>query len=218
MNRRTRAVAILVALLPLGCIVQDTTHTLLLDPDGALTWIVLERNARSDSDKPDERATEEQELLAAARNDSNDAAAALRLLGGEGVTVSVLRDRRPFAVWTEARFPSAADAAERFLAAHGVPACASFSTDGVEARLELTLEAPPDEATGDDGDDLGLPMPDDLDHLEILLTEGRFVAAQGFAIDGDRAELIPVTDEELEERGGFLTLSLTWTTAPAPGQ
>jgi hypothetical protein len=217
MSRCLKAAAICAALLPLGCIVQSTTHTLLLDPDGALTWVVLERNARSDSDSPEERAREEGEFLTAARSGSNGAASSLRLLGGEGVAVEVLRDRRPFAVWTEARFASAADAAERFLAAHGVPACASFSTDGIEARLELSLQIAHDEASSDNGDDLGLPIPDDLDPLEILLTEGRFIAAEGFAFDGDRAELLPVTDEELEERGGALTLSLTWTTAPAPG-
>lgn len=218
MNRWLRAAVILAALLPLGCIVQNTTHTLLLDPGGGVTWIVLERNARSESDKVEERLTEEREFLAAATSGDNAAARALRLLGAEEVAVSVLRDRRPFAVWTEARFASAADAAERFLAAHGVPGCARFSSDGVESRLEITLVIPHDDSPGEDDDDLGLPMPDDLDHLEILLTEGRFVAADGFTIDDDRAELIPVSDEEIEDRGGTLVLSLTWTTAPSQGQ
>ena len=178
---------------------------------------MLERNARSDSEETDQRLKEERDFLAAATRGENDAARALRTLGGARVTVSVLRDRRPYAVWTEARFPSAADAAERFLAAHRVPGCAHLESDGVEGRLELTLQVPEEDPSSEDDDDLGLPMPDDLEHLEILLTEGRFVAAEGFTIEGDRAELIPVTDEEIEARGGSLVLSLSWTTAPPAG-
>jgi hypothetical protein len=213
MKRWARLAVVCAALLPCACIIRDTTHTLLLQPGGGLTWVVLERNARSSSGDLAERGDEERAYLAAAMRGDNDAARALRLLGGESVKVSVLRDSRPFALWTEASFPSAADAAERFLAAQGVPGCARYWRDGLEEHLELSLEVPPEETGDDGGDGLDLPMPDDVDQLEILLTEGRFIAAQGFTVDGDRAALDPVGDEELAP-GDTLLLSLTWTTAP----
>jgi hypothetical protein len=207
------AVVCCATLLSTGCIVSDVTHTLLIEPGGAVAWVVLERNVRSDSTKVEERVSEEAEYLAAARSSDSAAARALRVLGGDPVAVTVLRDHRPFAVWTEARFNSAADAVERFLAACGISACAHLWNDGAEEGLVLTIEVPDDEDADDAVEGFDMPLPGDVANLEILLTQGTFVSAQGFIIDGDRARLIPISDEELEALGDSLVLSLTWSSA-----
>ncbi|MFQ5693816.1 MAG: nucleotide exchange factor GrpE, partial [Nitrospinota bacterium] len=46
-------------LLMTGCLVGEATHTFYLDPDGTLTWSVLEHGIRSNADDPAERRAEE---------------------------------------------------------------------------------------------------------------------------------------------------------------
>jgi len=87
---------------------------------------------------------------------------------------------------------------------------------GYETRLVVVLwtdeqdtEQPPcvvGEATEDDCSER-----DELDDsVRIILTEGRFLEAEGFEIDGDVA--IPLPEEYVAVRRGTRTWSLTWTT------
>jgi hypothetical protein len=52
------------------------------------------------------------------------------------------------------------------------------------------------------------------DRLTVILTEGRFLAAEGFKFDGDEAVLI-TDDETADDHEMFpLVVSLTWTLRP----
>ena len=60
------AMAMLVAAS--ACIQEDNTVTWFLDPNGEVTWSILERNIRSDAQNRDERMTEESQFIVAARD------------------------------------------------------------------------------------------------------------------------------------------------------
>ena len=81
---------ILVAILSVistGCLLKETSHTLYLRPDGAVTWSVLERDIRSDEADPDKRRSEEEAYLAAVAAGEHDVAKALDVLGAQWVEV-----------------------------------------------------------------------------------------------------------------------------------
>ncbi len=48
----------LAAVLASGCIVKETRHDLYLEPDGGLTWTVLETGIRAEGGKPEDRREE----------------------------------------------------------------------------------------------------------------------------------------------------------------
>ena len=62
MRLRRLAVGTLLVLAS-ACIQEDNTVTWFLDPNGEVTWSILERNIRSDSKNRDERMTEESQFI-----------------------------------------------------------------------------------------------------------------------------------------------------------
>ena len=57
---------VILAVFAAGCIQEDNTITLYLDPNGQVTWSILERNVRSDSKDRGDRQTEESQFIVAA--------------------------------------------------------------------------------------------------------------------------------------------------------
>ena len=45
-----------VSFLASGCLIKDTTQTVYLEPDGTVTWSVLEKDVRSDAPRAEDRA------------------------------------------------------------------------------------------------------------------------------------------------------------------
>jgi hypothetical protein len=209
--RRWVVVVGAAALALSGCILKDTTHTLLLEPGGAVTWVVVERNMRSDASTPAKRQAEETALLDGIQSGEHEVARALCELGASSVDVRLVRDCRPYAVWTEARFVAVDAMLEALLAELELPGTVELWREGELVHLELEASLQEDAATttGDDGAVLSLVG--DLESLEIILSEGHFVAAQGFEVAGDRAVPLPLTEEQVKANGGRVSLSLTWT-------
>lgn len=202
-----------LSLAALGCIDEETLHTLYLGPDGALTWVASERHVRSTLDDPRERRQEEREFLEAARTDHHPVAEGLQSLGPARLETTILRDRRPFHVVTEAELGPVAGFAHEVLWRLGVPGEAKLVTNGSQRSLKITLW--PHEADEDavDEDDPLLTLLSDWDDYRIVLAEGRFVAAQGFEIteDGTVARVVEAKEVEAGPVGGEpLVLSLTW--------
>lgn len=198
-----------------GCIVKDTTHTLLLDPDGGVTWIALERNVRSNEGEGEEGAAEEAAFLAAASGGTSDLALALGEIGAEWVEVRLLRDRRPFVVFTEARFAAFDELWRKLLLSLDLPGQVEMTEEAGLRRIDIELSLADDTVSPPDEDN-ETPSGLDLtpDNFEIVLTAGQFVAAEGFRLEGDRAVLDLPTDDEIEVAGGCVGLSLTWTASP----
>lgn len=203
-----------LSLAALGCIDEDTLHTLYLGPDGALTWVATELHIRSTLDDPRERRQEEREFLEAARTDRHPVAEALLSFASVRLETTILRDRRPFHVVTEAELGPVAGFAREVLWRLGVPGEAELVTTGSRRSLEITVWPDPAAEDAVDEDDPLLALLSDWDDYRIVLTEGRFVAAQGFAITDDGTVARVVEAEEGEEEpaeGEPLVLSLTWT-------
>ena len=95
---------------------KETTHTLYLGPDGALTWVAAESNVHSDEADPGKRAAEDQSYIGPALLGAHPVARGLQALGPDTlVRTTVVREERPFHVITEARFARADRALERLL-------------------------------------------------------------------------------------------------------
>ena len=106
--RKMLFASLALTLVMTGCLVKDTTHTLYLDPGGAVTWMVLERDIRSDEEERAPRDEEEREYLDAFARGEHGVALALRRLDGD-VRTTMLRAERPYTTMTEARFDSIAE-------------------------------------------------------------------------------------------------------------
>ena len=199
-----------LALATAGCIVKETHHTLYLEPDGSLTWTVVEERVRSDADTAEKRDREEAQYLAQIDSEY-PLATALSSLGGFEAQTHLVRKRRPYLVVTEANFDSVADLTREILDRFGVPGRVDLSLDGDEHILEIDIWT-------DEVDDSLAAEDDPISELidgshRIVLTEGRFVRATGFTLEEGGRVAIPleVSEEELERDAGRLRLSLVWT-------
>lgn len=218
MNRYT-AKAVLVAglLLTPACIQQETTHTWYLSPAGEVTWMTIERDIRSDAREEADRYREEQEVVDRFAAGVHPIGVALRRLGAEDVRVRVLRRERPYAVASEGRFARADQMMQRLLDEWRIPGSATFAIEGDQSTLEIVMYAAADEP--ESGEESPVAALTDCDApYRFVLTDGRFVSAMGFALEGDGT--IAVLDEKglemVDDSDGPVRLSLTWTmTLPA---
>ena len=201
---------LLAATLSLGaCLYKETTHTLYLSPDGAVTWRTLEDMVRSDATEPGDRDADESGFLAPATAGTGDVARGLAALEPVRVRTRILRRERPFTVLTEAWFPSAESLANAIIAAFRIQGDAYVTRDGDAVTLHIHLDF-----RGIDADDERegpvSNLLDDLSAYRIVLTDGRFTGAAGFALDegGTIARPSPAPDNASEQ---IFDLSLTWT-------
>jgi hypothetical protein len=213
MTRRALTVPVLgAALMMAGCLQKETTHTIYLARDGAVEWVALEKDVRSDAKEPAERRAEEQSYLASAAAGEHGIARGLAALDPVSRKTRVLRDARPFIVVTEARFARVDRLFERMLSDLRVPGYASLTRAGGVTTLLLHIDVA---AAMADESDRSTPVTDlteDLAQYRIVLTEGRFTAAQGFTLsdDGVTATPIEMSQDDVNDRGGIVELSLTW--------
>ena len=203
---RTKIAMILgvpAALLLGGCMIGEKTHTLYLEPDGAVLWSVLETHMRSDEGDRDE----ESQYIDAVWGQYHPVAQAFTLLAPIEMVTTVLRSERPFAVLTEARF-QADDMGREILRRLRCPGDAWLEEDGPLRRFVLV--AYPDEAeeTAEE-DDVLFALAAEAEEYRILLTRGRFVDARGFDIE-ERGDLAIAREAEPNEDGS-VTYSLTWS-------
>ena len=210
---RTYGIVAVLGLLPAtACLRKDVTHTLYVSPAG-VTWSAIEKDVRSDEADPGNRMLEEQDYILGARAGQHGVARALHLLGGN-VKTTILRSDRPFTVVTDARFRDLADLADAMMKAARVRGDASIDRDGCEQTLRVRLVAdhPDEEDASAIADLIG-----EATTYRLVLTEGRFLRAEGFTIADEGDVAVPGTPATLED--GTMRVSLTWTEgwcAPAP--
>jgi hypothetical protein len=214
MLKRLPLAALVTALLAAsGCLQKEKTQTLYLDPDGSVAWVASEIDVRSDEADLGKRSEEEQAYIGEALLGTHRVARAFDALGpSTAVQTTVLRDRRPFHVVTEARFGAIDRVLERLFTGMGVRARASLVRDGGSVTLRVRL-------------DFGKPIKqdetplselfDDIDHFRFVLTDARFGEVSGFDVtDGVSATLSSDWMERAEkayERRGAIELSLSWS-------
>jgi hypothetical protein len=208
---RKLGIVMIVATITAGCLQKETTHTLYLSPDGAVTWAAMEVGVRSDERDDMKRIAEEQAFRAAALDGSHAVARGLMALNPSGaVGTRVLRDERPFQVLTEARFGRLDGLLQRLFDEAGLTASAQIVREGrlstLHIRFDFAAEPSPRESPVD-------ALAESIDTLRVVLTSGEFVSTKGFVITGAHAVLSKEWMEGAQaacDAGGTAELSLTW--------
>jgi hypothetical protein len=202
---------------------METDWTFYLDPDGSVTAMIVDSDIRSDAEGQ-EALDEEQELLDSLAAGEYHKAIQMDECAPLSIDSQLVRDERPYMVVTSARFRNVVDLFQCIFDEDDGDGRAEFiPLDGhnrlvitvpVDVYDEVGVSETEAEITTDDVD--ALPS----DALRFVLTDGKFVAAEGFEIDEARRSARPIdfNEEQLEEivRAGVLVYSLTWT-VPAEG-
>ena len=211
MNRNAILCVVLALLCSPACLQRHTGHTLYLSPDGAVTWTTTERHIRSDADDPAERLREEQEFLSRLSAGEHPMLTALRSLDPSSSRVRIIRRERPYIVLTEARFERADRLMQRLLDEWKVSGTATLTRNGDATTLLIVFDVPQEELESSDESPI-TPLIDSDEPYRFVLSDGRFVTGEGFAIEsgGTSAAL----DEEwMTERckpAATVRLVLTW--------
>jgi len=198
------SILVFATLLCTACLERQTTQTLYLAPDGSVTWEILETGVRSSEQDRDTARREEADYLSAAAASNHDLARGLARLGSRPGT-AVLRDVSPFTVHTRARFPSGPALADVLQAELTGAVDIVLSREGARARAEIHVN-PEFDWESLDGSPL-LALLTDTEDFRIVLTEGRFIEATGFAIVDPYTAI-------LKPHGDGAEFALVWTTEP----
>lgn len=211
--KKALATVSLASVLTLGgCLQKETTHTLYLEPGGAVTWTASEKDVRSDERNPAARLGEESDYLASVTAGMHDTGRALAALGGLNPDVRLDRAIRPFVVVTEARFAAIERVIDRMLSELQVPGHATLERTNGTTRLLIHADVSSALADGSSDDTPVAALLESPDRFRFVLTEGRFVGANGFRLSQDGAVAVPIdlSDEDLARTQGLIDLSLTW--------
>lgn len=204
--RMISAVSLLVlaGVLSTGCLQKDVTQTIYISPE-SVTWSVIEKDVRSDEKTPVERIAEEHDYFLAATAGTHPVALAFRQLGAQTVSTTWLRRNRPYTVMTAARFSSLEQILKAVLRDAQMQGDVAAVRTGCETRLTVRVDLSAGPAAGDSALDA---LIGNADEYRLVLTEGRFVSADGFAISGDG--MVAVADAGKAPEGEILTLGLSW--------
>lgn len=186
-----------------GCLQEDVTQSIYLTP-GGVVWSVIERDVRSDTKEPAGRIREESEYFLAAGAGNHPVAQALRRLGARQVTTTWLRRERPYSVMTEGTFGDLRQLATAIVRDAGAQGEAALVHDGCVTRFSVRMDL---NTATDPADRAADALIAELDSYRIVLTEGRFVSADGFRIVDDAVAMV---DAGKTAPDGVLTLALAW--------
>jgi hypothetical protein len=211
--RKALAAGSLASVLTLGgCLQKETTHTLYLEPGGAVTWIASEKDVRSDERNPAARLEEESDYLASVTAGMHATGRALAALGGLNPEVRLDRATRPFVVATEARFAAIEQVIDRMLSELQVPGHATLKRTNGKTRLLIHVDTASAFAGGSSDDTPVAALLESPGGFRFVMTDGRFLDASGFRLSQDGAVAVPIdiSDEDLARTQGLIDLSLTW--------
>lgn len=202
-----RVAALALALASAGCISERPIQTIVVEADGSVTWTVVEMEARSLGDSAEGMRSEDAEFLERAASGDGDMARALRALGPTDVESTVLRDRRPFLVVTEATFPSVEALAQALVGEAG-----TVTVERGPDRVAVTATVrSSDVDRGEEGDDTPLEiLGRKCEDIAIVLADGAFEegTTAGFDAELDLAQV----DRAEVSTDGLVTLRLEWRT------
>ena len=196
---------LVTAVLCSGCLRKEVAETIYISPSGVV-WTVVERDVRSDKEAPKDRTLEERDYVLAADTETHGVAQAFRQLGALSITTTWLRRERPYSVMTEARFGDLRQMAMAILRDTDARGEATLVRDGCRTifNLRTHLDGSPESGSGPAIDELVT----DLSSYRFVLTEGRFVSADGLTILDEGAVAVP--DPKKTAVDGLLTLALAW--------
>ena len=193
-----------------GCLLKDVTETWYLEPDGGVTWVVMEKDVRSDAQAEADRRNEEETYYQDVMREVHPAARGFRALGAARLRTRILRSEIPFSVVTEGRFAALDDLGQRIISMSGLAGTSLLTRDGASREWTFTIRDPHAENSRPDEDVMALLG--DLDTLQVVLVTGRFESAQLFEISADRrvARIDRAQLKDMDE-SAVLVLKLKWT-------
>ena len=217
------ALILTILLTCTACLEKDIRHDLYLYPDGSVDWTTMESNVRSTISDPAERDMEDSQYLMAAQRGEHSMALALESMGGRRVRSRIIRDERPFRVLTSAYFVSIEKMFRRMLDEAGIKNEVDLELGvlvedpGTGAEIlcdRLVIRIEEEETKEDDEEDP--PVSEilfSLEEMQIVLVEGRFVAARGFEIHsrGDLATMEPDDGEQQDPEENESVYWLSWS-------
>jgi hypothetical protein len=208
--RRVFAVLIAAALASGGCLQKDVTETWYLEPDGGVTWVVMEKDVRSDAQAEADRRNEEETYYQDVMREVHPAARGFRALGAAKLRTRILRSEIPFTVVTEGRFAALDDLGQQIISMSGLAGTSILTRDGAIREWTFTIRDPHAEDPRPNEDVVALLG--DLDTLQVVLVTGRFERAQLFELSSDRrvAKLDRSQLKDMDETA-TITLKLKWT-------
>ncbi len=216
MRSAALAAVVGIAMLSGGCLVKDTTATLCLEPDGSVTWTVIERNIHATGDAPADRQREEEEFMAEVAADRHPNAVAFRDMGGTDARTDVISSRWPFAVLTEARFPDIARVVQNYFDRAGMKVESTLRRDGTRTTWTLVLDMSDETESGGSDASGSLDAMPDAELPIVVIQHGQFIDATGFDISDDGRLARPQDQSKRDwDREPRLVLSLTWVAAEA---
>ena len=172
------------ALLSGGCLLKDVTETWYLDENGAVTWVVMEKDVRSDAQSPADRQTEELAYYEAVKAENHPAARGLRMLGAAKVRTRILRSELPYTVVTEGRFGNLEELGQRLITMTGLAGTSVVTRTGNTFEWTFSVRDPHAEDVKPNEDVQSLM--NDMDKLQVVLVSGHFESGQLFEISSDR--------------------------------
>ena len=192
------------AVVASGCLQMESAHRLYLSPHGVVSWTVRQTDVRSDAAKAAAQQEEEREWLAGIDQGSHPVALAFRALGAQQIQTDLVRRVRPYAAVISGEFGRVDELANRMLAELQVKGHATLNRRSDATTLTIEIQVPDSEQEYEGALDALL---DELEHYRIVLTEGRFIAADGFTISADGVIATPVAPAAATD---VVRLSLTW--------
>lgn len=184
--RRLLAAGVLAALAvtTAGCLKKEITSTWYLESDLSVVWSVLERDVRSSENSEDDRRRAEAEFLAEARQHNQPVARGMRQLNPTHLRTTLLRDKPPFTVDTDATFPNLKVLGERILGRLGLTgySAVDLTPDG----YQWTWSIDPHSKILEDSVDDDLTALFETDVIQIALARGEFSDTNGIQLSDDR--------------------------------
>ncbi|HTH00485.1 MAG TPA: hypothetical protein VL882_09475 [Vicinamibacterales bacterium] len=201
------------SLLTAGCLQKETSHTLYLSSDGSVEWVTSEASVHSTETDPAKQMEEEQGYIGGVWLQSHGVARGLAALGPVGVVqTTVVRGRRPFHVITSANFTAVDRVFVRLFTEMAISTSASLEQSAAANTLRVRLDF---SRQLEEHETPVSQLADNIEHLRIVLTDGRFGTVSGFdVVDGTTAALSAEWVEQVEkayERKGAIEFRLSWS-------
>ena len=194
-----------------GCLMKDASETWYVDATGAVTWVVTEKDVRSDAKAIADRQQEESVYWLAVQQQRHPMAMGLQELSGTKLRTLALRDQAPYTVQTEAKFTGLDEIGRRILAAIGALGESTIKREGDVCEWTFVVRDPKSLGSATEPSDNVTALMNEFPSLKVVLVSGRFESAQGFTISGDNR--VASFDEEFvdkQDEAQAITIKLRW--------
>jgi len=203
----------IVPFMATACLLKERTDTWYLEPSGAVSWSVIEKDVRSDAQAAVDRQNEEAAYISAVRSQTHPLARAFGLLGPAPVRTQILRGTLPFTVITQATFASIDALGLRLIGRLRLSGSSVLerSAEGTQWTFSVRDPRAQDAAKADD-EDLE-ELVNGLDGLHVVLTAGHFLAGENVQLSSDRraATLTFDANAAKSDDGGLTVIKLRWS-------